>query len=190
MATLHAHALGMTEDNGRDGPVLSWAVIDHLLRLGWSQSEIARYYGVTRQAVSYWVMKYGGDRPLTPRDLVMKHWPFMVQTKFWLASPCRRLRDHGEYVATRGQGMTYRQVRGLEGFYQKLRDGGLVVEFDPEIPPSAGLAIGGWAYRPRIKKDKDLMIRKNEYTTITEEGEHIWALPDEDPDYTLVFQEG
>lgn len=176
------------ESPKRSQPILSWAVIDHLLNIGWSQSEIARHYGVTRQAVNYWVMKYG--RELTPRDLVLKHWPFMVSAKFWIATPCRYLRNHAEYLATRGKGMTYRQVRGLEGFYQKLRDGGLVVEFDPEIPPSAGLASGGWAYRPRIKKDKDLMIRKNEYTTITEEGEHIWALPDEDPDYTLVFQEG
>jgi hypothetical protein len=37
---------------------------------------------------------------------------------------------------------------------------------------------GGFAFRPWLPGDADLMIRVNEHTTLTDEGREVWALPD------------
>jgi hypothetical protein len=67
----------------------------------------------------------------------------------------------------------------LAAFHNRLHDGHLVVEFDPDIPPEPGVSNkGGFALRPRLPKDGDLMIRVNEHTTLTDEGREVWALPD------------
>ncbi|QJD52217.1 immunity repressor [Mycobacterium phage JF4] len=55
---------------------LSLAIIEDLRGKGYTQSEIARMYGVTRQYVS-WIKHYYGGK-LTPRELVLQHFPFQV----------------------------------------------------------------------------------------------------------------
>ncbi|KGI82059.1 hypothetical protein IL38_06975 [Actinopolyspora erythraea] len=52
-----------------------------------------------------------------------------------------------------------------------------VVEYDPNIPPSEYMKLGGFAYRERELKDGDLIIRVNEYTTLTNEGKKLWRMP-------------
>ncbi len=70
-------------------------------------------------------------------------------------------------------------ANGLAAFHNRLRDGHLVVEFDPDIPAEPGVSNkGGFALRPRLPADGDLMIRVNEHTTLTDEGREVWALPD------------
>jgi hypothetical protein len=158
---------------------LSLAVIEDLKGKGFSQSEIAEMFGVTRQAISWWKTHYGGK--LTPREFVLKEFPFQVPGPMQ-TSPYKRLRDHGEYVATGGRGMHQDELRRLRSFYQKLRDENLVVEFDPEIPPTPGVSkTGGWAYRNRLPSDGDLLIRDNEHANITEEGLRIWRFPHREP---------
>jgi hypothetical protein len=159
---------------------LSLAVVEDLKNKGFNQSEIAEMYGVTRQYVSWIKHTYGGR--LTPRERTMQHWPFEVPEEMGQTSPYRRLRDHGEYAATGGVGMTEDQLRRLRSFYRKLREGNLVVEFDPNIRPIPGVSNkGGWAYRQRTPTDEDLLIRVNEYTNLTEEGRGIWRLPPHGP---------
>ena len=51
--------------------MLSLAVIEELKTKGYSQSQIAAMYGVTRQAVSWHKQTYGG-RP-TEREAVLVH---------------------------------------------------------------------------------------------------------------------
>lgn len=155
---------------------LTLAVVESFKNKGYSQSEIAEMYGVTRQYVSWIKHTYGGR--LTPREQVNQHFPFQVPTEMGNTSPFKRLRDHGEYVATGGVGMSEDKLKRLRSFYNKLRDENLVLEFDPDIPPIPGVSNkGGWAYRKRRKSDGDLLVRKNEHTTITEEGKRIWRLP-------------
>ena len=56
------------------------------------------------------------------------------------------------------------------------------MEFDPSIPPIPGVSNkGGWAYRERLPEDADLLIRLNEFTSITDRGRNIWRLPATDP---------
>jgi transcriptional regulator with XRE-family HTH domain len=161
---------------GRAGVKLSLAVVEDLKNKGFNQSEIAEMYGVTRQYVSWIKHTYGGR--LTPRELVNQHFPFEVPMEMGQTSPFKRLRDHGEYVATGGVGMSEGKLQRLRSFYRKLRDEKLVLEFDPSIPPIPGISNkGGWAYRQRTPTDEDLLIRVNEYTDLTEEGRGIWRLP-------------
>lgn len=167
-------------DNYDDLPELTPAEIDRLRNLGLSQSAIARRYGVTRQYIS-WIKYYHGCR-LTPREEVMLHWPFNVPAEMSQTSPYKRLRDHGEFMATGGVGMSDNKLSRLRQLYRKLRDENLVLEFDPEIPPIEGVSNkGGWAFRARRASDEDLIIRKNDYADITDRGRMIWRFPPTEP---------
>lgn len=156
---------------------LTIAAIESLKSKGYSQSDIARMFGVTRQAVSWHKKHYGGQ--LTPRETVLQHFPWTVPMHMGKSSPFQRLRDHGEYFATGGAGMSEDKLARLRSFYKKLRDENLVVEFDPELPPEPGVsARGGFAFRNRTGGDgHELLIRVNEHTHLTEEGRKIWRFP-------------
>lgn len=166
-------------DNER--PELSLSIIEALKAQGLTQSAIAGLFGVTRQAISYWVRTYNGKR--TPRQAVLEdHYPFKVPTEMSAAPQNRLLRDHGSLWAAGKKSLSKEQLARLRSFYAKLRDENLVVEFDPDIPPEPGVAgTGGWAYRDRKPSDEDYLIRINEYTNITEDGETIWRFLDEEP---------
>ncbi len=157
---------------------LTLAIIESLKNKGYSQADIARMFGVTRQAVTWHKKHYGGR--LTPRETVLQHWPWDVPVDMGQCSACRRLRDHGEYVATGGVGMSEDKLARLRSFYNKLRDH--VVEFDPEIPPEDGVSVaGGFAFRRRHTADGDLLIRVNKHTHLSEEGKRIWRFPPLEP---------
>ena len=159
---------------------LSLAIVEALKNKGMTQSDIARAYGVTRQYVSWIKKRYGGR--MTPREMVLAEFPWKVNAVQLQASPYRRLRDHGEYMATGGVGMADEKLRRLRSFYKKLRDENLVVEFDPEIPPETGVSKhGGFAYRTRTDEDGDLLIRVNQHTVLTDRGRMIWRFPPTEP---------
>ena len=159
---------------------LTIAVIESLKNKGYSQADIARMFGVTRQAVTWHKKQYGGS--LTPRETVLQHFPWMVPTDMGQCSVFRRIRDHGEYVATGGAGMTDDKLSRLRSFYRRLRDENLVVEFDPNLPPEPGVSVaGGFAFRSRTPDDEDLLIRVNEHTHLTDEGRKIWRFPQVEP---------
>lgn len=165
-------------------PPLSLAVIEDLKRQGLNETQIADIYGVTKQAINYWVQTYNGK--LTPRQLVRKEFPYKVPSEYAQASPHRRLRDHGEFRALgykRAMNeMTADQLNRLRSFYRKLREENLVVEFDPAIPPIPGVSTkGGWAFRGRVSGDGDLLIRENEFSFLTEDGRSIWRFPPREP---------
>ncbi|ERB55290.1 hypothetical protein N806_29685 [Rhodococcus sp. P27] len=170
----------MNKNEDRRARKLSLAEVEDLKNKGYSQTEIAEMYGVTRQYVSWIKHTYGGR--LTPKEQVLQHFPWDVPVHMGQSSPYRRLRDHGEYVATGGVGMTEDKLKRLRTFYKRLRDGNLVVEFDPELPPERGVSsVGGFAFRNREPDDDDLLIRVNEYTHLTDEGKMIWRFPPREP---------
>lgn len=124
---------------------------------------------------------YNGS--LTPRESVRDEFPWDVTTEFCQAAPYKRLRDHGEYMATGGKGMKQYKLKRLVGFYNKLRSENVVVEFNPTFPPESGVSnIGGWRYQTRIPKDEDMLIRINESAVITDRGRMIWRFPPTDPE--------
>lgn len=156
-------------------PELSLAIIEDLKAKGYSQSEIARMFGVTRQAISAWKVKYNGK--LTPREEALKHFPWKVSTLQTQCQPYRFMRDHAEYMATGGKGMDEKKLGRLKVFYRKVLDG-FVVEHDPDLPPEAGVSVhGGWAWRRHLESDGDLIIRVNKFVNLTDEGRLLWTLP-------------
>lgn len=164
----------------QERPELTLAIIEDLKRKGYSQSEIASMFGVTRQAVSWHKRTYGGS--LNPREIVNLNFPWKVSAELAQASICRQIRDHGEYMATGGKGMSESKLSRVRTLYRKLRNGNLVIEFDPSLPPEPGVCItGGFAYRERVESDGDLLIRVNKHTNLTDEGRMIWRFPPVDP---------
>lgn len=152
------------------------SVIDRHRKAGMSQRSIAATYGVTDKHVSWVKQTYGGVS-LTPREQVQQHYPWVAGVRFNGASTEKRMRDHAEYMATGGKGMSEDKLRRLAAFYRKLMDQNLVVEFDPDIPPSDGNKHGGFAFRTRKPSDGELIIRANKHTRITDEGLRLWTLP-------------
>lgn len=158
---------------------LTLSEIEALKNQGLNQSEIAEMYDMTRQAVSWVKQTYGGT--LTPRERILRdHFPWKVPAEF-ATGPYRLMRDHAEYFATGGKGMPDKKLSRLRGLYRRLRAKNAVVEFDPNIAPNSFSRKGGWALVDRMPSDGDLLIRVNDYTNLTTEGEIIWELPEGEP---------
>lgn len=158
---------------------LLFSVVEELRRKGYNQSEIAEMHGVTRQAVSWVKVEYGGH--LTPRQVVNKAWPWKTTNLHGKSKAYQRLRDLGEYMATAGKGMSDDKLIRLKSWLAFMRDNDYVLEFDPELPPEPGVSPrGGFAYRKRVKSDGDLLIRVNEHTDLSEAGRVIWCYPPEE----------
>lgn len=143
---------------------------------GLSQVQIANKYSVSEAYVSMLKTDLEGFIRTT-RERVMDHFPWRVPAGFQGASINRRMRDHAEYMATGGYGMSADKLRRLRSFYRHLEDNGLVVEFHPDIPPSEGVVTGGFAFRNRMTSDGRLIIRVNEHTQLTPPGHSLWTLP-------------
>ena len=161
---------------------MTLAVIQGLKSQGLNQSQIADLFGVTRQAVSWHVKTYGGDAPLTPRQKALEVWPWITDSRFRVNAVFQRLRDHAEYMITGGEGLDFLKLSRLKGFYERLDRDRVVVEFDPSIPPSDGVAAGGFAYRERLDSDEGLIIRVNKHTHLGDEGRKVWVMPKVMPD--------
>ncbi|QGJ90217.1 immunity repressor [Mycobacterium phage SheaKeira] len=159
---------------------LLFSTIEDLRLKGHNQSEIAEMHGVTRQAVSWQKKTYGGR--MTPRDIVREAWPFATTNANTKSQPYQRLRDHGEFQQTGGKGMSDNKMMRLRAWWRKLQSENVVLEFDPDIPPSPGLAGGGFRYVPRdLDVDgPELLIRVNEHTApLDEKKKLIWSFPDD-----------
>lgn len=172
----------MSARKSRNKSGLTPAIINQLKARDYSQAQIARMYGVTPQYVSWIKRQYGGVIK-SPQETINELWPWNVERQFHFASPNLRLRDHLKYMARGGKGMDPNRLILLKGFYERLRKQNVVVEYDPDIPPSDGIYTGGWAFRPRQESDGELIIRVNEHTKeLSEEAQMVWRLPPEDPE--------
>ncbi|MFE2997983.1 XRE family transcriptional regulator [Nocardia sp. NPDC059246] len=157
-------------------PVLTYENVYEHLKNGLTQNEIAHTEGVSKQAVAAFIKRY--PELQTPRQLVAKHFPWQVPAEMNFTSPYLRMRDHGEWWVTNGKGMSKYKIDRLRWWYRMMWKENVVLEFDPNIPPIEGVSNkGGFAYRPREESDENFLIRKNGYTHMTTEGEHIWVLP-------------
>lgn len=172
----------MRDRNG--GPTVD--TIRHLRGLGKSDAWIGRRYGVSRQAVTRKAEDYGLTHSI--HRMAKDSAPFPVPDKWNKASPAQRLRAHRRFVLfPDSHGLPEGDLKRLRNFYNKLRDKGLIVEFDPTIPPDPGVSSqGGFAYREREVRDRNLVLRLNDYT-YTEEWYpgssfyEVWSFPLEYP---------
>lgn len=165
---------------------LTAEIVDQLLREGWTQNRIAVEYAVSRQYVSK-LKRSLASYYRTPRQIVMAAYPWKTGEQFHDSKRNKVMRDHAEYMATGGKGMSDEKLYRLYRFYKFLSDHNKVLEFDPTIPPSNGDgspryendqdSVGGFAFRDRKDSDGDLIIRVNAYTNLTEEGKVIFRMP-------------
>ncbi|EHB47622.1 hypothetical protein MycrhDRAFT_5748 [Mycolicibacterium rhodesiae JS60] len=165
---------------------LDLSTIEAYRKAGLNQTEIAEMHGVSRQAVSWHKTTYGGL--MSTRQIVDKAWPWETTRAQGASVAFQRLRDHGEYMATGGRGMSESKIKRYKSWLNRMRENDWVVEFDPNIPPTPKVAPnGGFAYRPRDPKidGYHLLIRVNEFTNLTPEGKRIWRYkPGESPHET------
>lgn len=164
-------------------------LVMELLDAGCNQNRISELTGYTRQYISKYIKKHKLKDP-TPRQVALKHYPWRTGERFHDSYINRCMRDHAEYIATGGEGMPEWKLVDLRGFYKNLISNDLVIEFDPAIPglepgetrPGGyGDRVGGFALRQKKASDGDLMIRVNQHTRLTKQGELIWRLPPELP---------
>ncbi|WP_425298860.1 helix-turn-helix domain-containing protein [Nocardia cyriacigeorgica] len=160
-------------------PQLTSPEIAQLRAAGLTQKEIAELLDVSEQAVSKHMHLY--DVGLSPRQRAARYYPWQVPAGMQQA-PYKITRHHAEYMVTGGKGMSEDKLKRLRSWYTKLRHENVVLEFDPAIPPITGVSRGGgFAYRPRLPEDGEMIIRVNEYTTLTPEGKNIWTFPPREP---------
>jgi hypothetical protein len=90
------------------------------------------------------------------------------------------LRNHVVLMAT-GK-LPRSEMRDLRGFYRHLRENNYVVEFNPADQTPGHTHVGGWVYRPREKRDGDMLFRVNNYVVrpLTEEDMILYSFPPED----------
>ncbi len=116
----------------------------------------------------------------TPLGTVFSHYPWDVPVELDDV-PNAMMRDHAVYVATGGEEMPTEVLARLKAWYAMLWRDNVVLEFDPGIPPIDGVSTtGGWAYRPHEPSDRHLIIRVNQHTRMTPEGDSIWTFPPDD----------
>lgn len=87
---------------------------------------------------------------MTPLETVRQLFPWNVAPRFADHPLNRIMREHGDYVATGGRGMSGEVLFRLETFYHKLHSENLVIEYDP---------ASGFHYRERLDSDRGLIIR-------------------------------
>lgn len=144
---------------------------------GKSVIEIAEMFGVSRTTVYKYLPPKSESR--TPYQEALAQFPWDVPSSMRRAAPYYRMRDHGEFMATNGAGMTQDKLDRLKSFWKKLRNYNLVLEFDPNLPPMPGVSnAGGFAFQPRVPEDGQRLIRVNEHTKLTPEFDLIWVLPE------------
>ncbi|MEU4709481.1 hypothetical protein AB0G00_23890 [Nocardia salmonicida] len=150
--------------------------LDEVLALkaqGLSGAEIAELRGKTRAAVSYHLSRADKTRNRAP------DFPFKVPAKFQ-NKPYKLLRDHAEYIVSKGKvKWPERRLNRLLGWHNRLRRDNEVLEYNPNIPPGVGdpRSGGGWQYVKRTATDANLIIRVNEFTTMTPRAREIYILP-------------
>lgn len=136
---------------------------------GKTKADIARYFGVSRQAVTDMLRRHGIDAR-EPRTKILDEFPFgKLGAPHWDAHISRRLRDHAVFMATGA--LPRSEKRRLFTFYTYLRSNGYVTVFDREN--------GGWGYVKREPKDGDMLFRINSYVVrpLTEKDMVIWSFP-------------
>lgn len=153
-----------------------------LLRQGKKPSEIAEIMNESKQAINYVLHHQGTDEVKTPLRVAQESVPWKnVAPEHKKAATWARIINHAEYMATGGRGMSPRKLEMLRNWYRNLERLDAVVEYDPSIPPAPNAKHGGWGYVPREERDGALLLRVNEYVTMSDAAYELWRIPEKRP---------
>lgn len=110
---------------------------------------------------------------------MLQAWPWQTTTLHDKATAYQQLRDHGEFIVNGDfRGMSDDKIKRLKSWWKFLRDNDVVLEFDPAIPPTPGVAPNrGFRYLSRSASDEEFLIRVAEHTNLTEGRRSIWCWP-------------
>ncbi|MFT3716714.1 MAG: hypothetical protein QM774_12450 [Gordonia sp. (in: high G+C Gram-positive bacteria)] len=144
-----------------------------------NQSQIAEKYGVTRAYIS-WILKQHAK--VSPRrESLRLYWPWPeAKTAHRQSKLGRALKDHIVWMDLQDPDELSAEAGMLLPWLYGELDLGQVVEFDPTIP-TRGKSPAGWIFRDRQVTDRDLIIRVNRYTQLTDEMEKVWRMPETRP---------
>lgn len=159
---------------------ISTEVVAALLNQGFTQSEIADLLHTTRQVINYHAKKIGWKDP-SKQVTELLPWQDLTPNER-KATPYVMLHNHVEYMIFGTKTMSDNSISRLRSWYKtRIQEYDVVVEYDPNIPPSPNQKFGGWRYVPRTAEDGDLIIRRNKYTKLSETQEALFKLPTELP---------
>jgi hypothetical protein len=148
----------------------------------YTQSDIARMWGVSRQYVSKVKVHSGQPFSRSPRELATQSFPWPnIPAEHNQHHYAKRLHDHAEYMILLGDDMPFWKLYELRNFYRMLQREDAVVEYDPHVKSTDKDPYGGWRLVPRKPEDQELIIRVNEYTIMYPESDVIWSWPPEFP---------
>lgn len=164
-------------------PFATGEEIDDLILAGYSERDIADKYQVSISAVSRrrW-FNNGGRRigvPQTTSEIARDMFPWKgVGKPFNDSAVWKLLKSHSIWQARRREeDLTPVRLRKLVSFYRKIVQEGLIVEFDPTIPPGEGVHRG-FAFRTRVETDGYLLIRANALTDLSDLPMRThWSIP-------------
>lgn len=142
---------------------------------GYSQSEIAREFGVSRQYV-HKLAKDSGYEPVSTR--VTELFPWEVDPEFYGNTIYQAMRLLGSYRLNQ-RGLSKSSLAKVRGFARKLARFNQVVDYDPAYPAVPGLSnTPGFAYVPRQPGDGDLIVRVRPGVVLSGEARRIWIIPE------------
>lgn len=154
---------------------LSPDLVLKLMDEGQSQTEIAREYGVTRQYVSK-LAKKGGY--VNKFRVVSDNLPWEVHRDFAENTIYKNLRRHGIAMAHGFDELGAADQKHLQALYKKIAVFNVVVDYDPEYPALPGFSNSrGFAFLPRLKRDRDFIVRIRPGMTLSHQGKKLWRLP-------------
>lgn len=120
-------------------------------------AEIAKMYGVSEQAV-YQRVRHDSPRDITPLSRHQDFVPWRVKLQHTWTSPAKNLRMLARRAAGHSIGDRERYV---DNWLAKLREMGVVLDYDPDYPPNpASPTYGGFFYVERTPEDGDLPVRR------------------------------
>lgn len=151
-----------------------------LMENGLTQTEIGREYGVSRQYVCK-LAKQGGH--VNKFRIIGDNLPWEVHRDFVGNGLYKNLRRHGIAMAFGYDSLGRSDQEHLRSLYRKLVSFNVVVDYDPGYPALPGVAnTPGFAFVPRLKKDKNFVIKLRPGVNLTKEGRKLWRLPLTMPD--------
>lgn len=143
----------------------------------WTAKDIAEAAGVT----SSWVRQIAKEAGwIHPNQRARAELPWKKVSKTHRkANQYEMVLLHLKVVAAGARFVPTERLGRLEGFYATLRNLDSVVEYDPNFPKNVHNKFGGWRYQARRPSDEDLIVRRNHYTHIPSDKEHLFTLPKE-----------
>lgn len=160
----------MTYKPKNNRPGLTPAIVEEELRKGKTFAQIGRDFGVSRQAPRDTLKRAGIPIPTNETTQTTQDnmpWKGSLD-KFRHSKQHQYLFAYAEFMLEGAESLSAARKEDLRAFTNKLKKG-MVLALDQTV---------GFYWVPRTPEDNNLVVRVDEYTNLTNDGETIlWVLP-------------